>query len=306
MRQKIIHNSISNVLLGIAIFLVSVIFLSGGCTPARGEGFAIYLTEEDIPPDRMEALSHVDIAEQPIIATKDVITYNAQTHEIKLTSSAFERISQLDVPVRGKPFIVCVDRNPIYWGAFWTPLSSMAFGGVTVWKPLGFQESEIITLELGYPSPSFYQGKDPRNNTEVIRSLEEAGKLIDKLSITEVNRLPHSPKGYELYSWKEENLWHFTLITGTNRNKTLEEIVSEEDFISETGWVKANLSGIYSVKDALSRLPQKEYVVWLDGMRLEQESQVRANIMLPDEAVIETVKKAAALYSLDFVIIPAT
>jgi hypothetical protein len=28
--------------------------------------------------------------------------------------------------------------------------------------------------------------------------------------------LPHSMKGYELYSWQADEQWHFTLITGTN------------------------------------------------------------------------------------------
>ncbi|MFC1909389.1 hypothetical protein ACFLXD_06040, partial [Chloroflexota bacterium] len=48
--------------------------------------------------------------------------------------------------IGGKSFLVCVDKAPIYWGAFWTPISSMSFDGVTIWKPLGSQESKLITL----------------------------------------------------------------------------------------------------------------------------------------------------------------
>jgi hypothetical protein len=162
------------------LILVSAIILLSGCETSKGEGFAIYLTKEDIPPAQMEALSHVEIADQPIISTEDIINYNAQTHELKLTDTAFERISQLEVPVRGKSFLVCVDNGPIYWGAFWTPISSMSFDGVTIWKPLSSQELKVITLDLGYPSLSFYRGEDPRNNAEVMKSLEQAGKLINK------------------------------------------------------------------------------------------------------------------------------
>src|SRR4030042_3387306 len=108
--------------LKLTIVSICLLLVSSGCTATKGEGFAIYLTRDDVPPAQMEALSHVEIAEQPIISTRDIITYNAQTHEIKLTSSAFERISQLDVPVRGKSFMVCVDKKLIYWGAFWTPI----------------------------------------------------------------------------------------------------------------------------------------------------------------------------------------
>ncbi len=148
-------------------------------TLKKYEGFAIYLTRDNIPPEKMEMLSHVDIADQPIISIKDIITYNAQTHEIKLTDEAFERIAQLEVPVRGKSFLVCVNKSPVYWGAFWTSLSSVSFGGVTIWQPLGPQELKIITLELGYPSSSFYNGEDPRNNPVILQSLEKYGKLIN-------------------------------------------------------------------------------------------------------------------------------
>lgn len=281
------------------LIMVVLIFLIGSCTAAKGEGFAIYLTKDDIPPAQMEALSHVDIADQPIISMEEVITYDAQTYEIKLTASAFERISQLNVPVRGKSFIVCVDKGPLYWGAFWTPISSISFDGVTIWKPLKTQEPKVITIELGYPSWSYYGGEDPRNDTEVVKSLEQAGKLINKLLITAVNELPHSLKGYELYSWLEDGQWHFTLITGTNRNKTLEEIVSKDDFISEAGWVKVHVVGVDAVKNALSKLPQNEIIIWLAVMR-EQTEQTDINIQLPLKQTTEAIKEYAGQCGLDF------
>ncbi len=282
--------------------LISLTFLVGGCTNTKSEGFAIYLTREDIPPDQMEALSHVEIAEQPVISIDDVITYNAQTHEIKLISSAFKSIYDLEVPVRGKSFLVCVDRAPIYWGAFWTPISSMSFDGVTIWKPLDSQETQVITLELGYPSSSFYRGEDPRNNPEVMKSLEQAGKLITRLSIMDVARLPHSFKGYELYSWSEDNLWYFTLITGTNRTKTMVEIASEEDYISETGWVNVHVVGADAIKDVLSRLPHNESVFWSDEFHIRQTAETNIDLQLPPEQIIGDIKKFALQCGLDLIV----
>ena len=286
----------------ITLITVGTIIILGGCTASKGEGFAIYLTKEDIPPDQMQALSHVDIADQPIISIGDIIAYNAQTHELKLTDTSFKRISQLEVPVRGKPFLVCVDKRPIYWGAFWTPISSMSFNGVTIWKPLGSQDIKVISLELGYPSSSFYSGEDPRNNAEVMRLLEQAGKLINKLSITDIEKLPQSMKGYELYSWEEDNQWHFTLITGTNRTKTLEEITSKEDYISESGWVKTQVVSIDAIKDVLSRLPQSESIFWCDGMRLVQTTETNIYIQLPPEQITAAIKEHAEQCGLNFVI----
>jgi hypothetical protein len=288
--------------LKLAIISSCLLLLSSGCTATKDEGFAIYLTKEDIPPAKMEALSHVDIADQPIISMRDIITYNAQTHELKLTDAAFERISQLEVPVQGKSFIVCVDKEPIYWGAFWTPISSMSFNGVTIWKPLGSQEPKVITLELSYPSSSFYEGEDPRNNAEVMKSLEQSGKLNNKLSITEIDKLPHSMKGYELYSWEEDSEWHFTLITGTNRTKTMEEIISKADYISESGWVRIHVVGADAIKGVLSRLPQTESIVWCDELHIGQTTELNINIQLPPEQITDAIKEHAEQYGLDFAV----
>ena len=283
----------------LTVVLICLLLVSSGCGATKGEGFAIYLTKEDIPPAQMPALSHVDIADQPIISMKDVITYNAQTHELKLTPSAFERISSLEVPVRGKSFIVCMDKKLIYWGAFWTPISSISFDGVTIWKPYSSQGPAVITLELGYPSSSFYGGEDPRNSPEILKSLEQADKLISKLSITAVNELPHSMKGYELYSWLEDGQWHFTLITGTDRNKTLEEITSKENFISEAGWVKVNVLGVEAIEAALSKLPRDEFTLWLTGMR-EPSGQTDINIQLPPKQTCDAIMEFAGRHGLDF------
>jgi len=158
----------------------SIILVSSGCSTVDHEGFAIYLTAEDIPPDRMEMLSHVNIADKPVISIEDVVSYNGRTHELQLTETAFERLCRLDVPVRGKSFLVCIDKSPVYWGAFWSPVSSLSFGGVAIMKPLMPREPGTIRLNLGYPSASFYGGQDLRNNSEVMNSLEQAGKLIEK------------------------------------------------------------------------------------------------------------------------------
>jgi len=284
------------------VITVYVLLMSSGCSAPNHEGFAVYLTEGDIPPAQMPALSHIDIAEQPVIAMNDIIAYNANTHEITLTANAFDRIYSLEVPVRGKSFVVCIDRKLIYWGAFWTPISSISFDGVTIWKPLSSQDPKVIKLELGYPSSSFYGGEDPRNNAEVMKSLEQAGKLTTMPSATTVDKLPHSMKGYELYSWPEDSQWHFTLITGTNRNKTLEEIISNVNIISEDGWVQIHVVGVDAIKHVLSRLPQNEEILWLARLRSEQTPQGGVNITLPTGPTIDIIKEHAEQCGLDFLI----
>ena len=298
--MKPIAPIIIGIVLVVGILVSSICAISEGEGEVEVEGFAIYLTKQDIPPAQMEDLSHVDIAERPIITISDIITYDAQEHELRLTASAFERISQLDVPTRGTSFIVCVDERPIYWGAFWVIWSSQSFEGVTIWKPLGMYGPDVIRLELGYPSSELYTGEDPRSSPVVMESLEQAGKLINKLSITSIEKLPRSFKGYELYSWEEEGQWHFTLITGTNRIKTIEEITSKGDFISETGWVKIQVVGADAIKDILSRLPDGESVFWCDELHIGQSTET--DLQLPPEQIAYAIEEYAKQCGLDFVV----
>jgi hypothetical protein len=169
---------VSNLKLKVTLLAVfSIALMLGGCRKAP-EGFAVYLTRDDVPPATMPVLSYVNVAEKPLIAMEDVIAYDAGTHSIKLTADAYERISRLEVPVRGKSFVVCVDKNPIYWGAFWTPISSVSFDGVIIMKPLAAEANDnTISIDLGYPAPQFFQDGDPRDNTLVMESMRQAGKL---------------------------------------------------------------------------------------------------------------------------------
>ena len=125
----------------------------------------------------MPALSHVELADEPVISMDDIISYTEETHEIELTANAYERILELTVPTSGTAFIVCLDSQPIYWGAFWVGWSSQSFEGVTIMLPLLPSDQHLIQLDLGYPSTDFYNGEDPRSNPEILQSLKEAGKL---------------------------------------------------------------------------------------------------------------------------------
>ncbi len=304
----------NNRLIPIIFCISSILFISPfltGCTsgdkPVQettsqqvqtkdGTGFAIYLTRDDVLPSRMEVLSHVEIAEEPVISIEDIITYDALTHEIRLTANGYQHISQLEVPVNGKSFLVCLDKSPVYWGAFWVMYSSYSFEGVTIMKPL-VEGLDMIKIELGYPTPSFFNGKDPRNNLEIIKSLKKAGKLINETPVTLIDVLPKSMKGYELYSWYEGEDWHFTLITGTNRNKTFEEITSTINIVK--GWVSVHIIGTEALKSVLSKIPEGEFVFWSAGIGLTDTSEHAINLTIPDKSIIDEITGYAKYCGLD-------
>jgi hypothetical protein len=64
--------------------------------------------------------------------------------------------------------------------------------------------------------------------------------------------LGESMKGYELYSWQDGSQWKFSLLVGTNREKTLDEIKSA-DIV---------LSGVDELKSALEKVPAGQYITW--------------------------------------------
>jgi len=59
-------------------------------------------------------------------------------------------------------------------------------------------------------------------------------------------------KGYELYSWQEDNQWDFSLLVGTNREKTLDEIKS----------VDTVLLDVDALISTLEKVPPGQYVTW--------------------------------------------
>lgn len=145
------------------------------------EDFGIYLLTEDRPATQLEEseLNSLEVQDQPVIGMSDILSYDGESHGMRLSEDAYRRIQALfSLPVRvdGIPFVVRVGEEPIYAGAFWTPLSSLSYDGVVILQPIGEQD-EMIGLALGYPSPLAFTGEDPRGDPRIIEALDKAGKL---------------------------------------------------------------------------------------------------------------------------------
>lgn len=162
------------VLLAVLLFTTPVIT---GCNPAEpeGEGFAIYLTAQDlsIAEFRQTPLDEVRLADEPLIALDDIVSYSWDTHEIELAPEAFTRFEEVSVPTTGRFFIVCVDTEPIYRGAFWAVYSSLFPPDDIVLCENPASSSQLSVIQLRAP----YSGDDPRSNSEIRESLDLAGKL---------------------------------------------------------------------------------------------------------------------------------
>jgi hypothetical protein len=257
------------------------------------EGFAIYLPQGDVSPQKMPDLNSVQLPTQPFIGMKDIVNYNPENYQLTLTPDAINRIDALQVGVYGKPFVVCVDRIPVYWGAFWTPISSVPFDGFAIEQPLNNQTNTVI-IQTGYPTSSFFTGTTWVDDASIQESFRQAGKLINPPEPP----LPQSMKGYELYSWLQDDQWNYTLITGTNRNKTTEEIITAGYTVNTDGWVNIHVAGLNSIEQVISLLPAGEFVIWLSGPRSD-DPQYAVNFALPPADDVAALKTYADQHSLD-------
>ena len=84
-------------------------------------------------------------------------------------------------------------------------------------------------------------------------------------------QFPESMKGYELYSWQDGNQWNFSLLVGTNREKTLEEIKSAE----------TALRGLEALTAALEQMPAGQYITWSS----------KETLSFPPDDIIKQIEK---------------
>jgi hypothetical protein len=92
-----------------------------------------------------------------------------------------------------------------------------------------------------------------------------------------------SMKGYELYSWQAEGEWRFSLLIGTNREKTLDEI--QDPAITR--------GGVDALRTGLAALPTAQAVTWRAGERLE----------FPPDEIIRQVEQICAEAGLELQIV---
>ena len=129
-------------------------------------------------------------------------------------------------------------------------------------------------------------------------STRETIKLVSTpefIPTLDMNALPEtfpvSLKGYELLSWRYEGDWVFTLMTGTNRSKSFEEILSAENQYSSDQLIKITVRGPEELIVVLGSLPRREQINW-GGMNLEGE--VPANTLyftFPPDAIVDEIVK---------------
>jgi hypothetical protein len=118
----------------------------------------------------------------------------------------------------------------------------------------------------------------------MLRKKMIAGAILLLIAVTARSQgLQKEMKGYELYSWKLKGKWHYSLLVGTNRSKTYEEITSN----------KLVRIGDTALKSELKKLPKGEEIFWMsDAPRTLERSKPgqRFDIKMPSRKRIKSIR----------------
>ena len=118
----------------------------------------------------------------------------------------------------------------------------------------------------------------------MLRKKMIAGAVLLLIAVAADGRaLQGRMKGYELYGWKTKGRWHYSLLLGTNRSKTYEEIMSSPNVVV----------GDTALKAELRKLPKGEEVLWMSDAHANIEKPKSGrylDIKLPSRKRIKSIK----------------
>ena len=165
-------------LFGLVLLLT---FVSPAATPKEST-FAIYLIAGSVDarvfvqkPGRWKNLP---LASTPIISDGDIVAYDFSKHAIRLKPEAIKRLPQPSVA--GTPFVVVVNGERIYPGAFYTMMSSISCDEpvIIVDRATRSQTSgaDVLLIEIAYP-PQNAHGKDLRSDVRIRDAFSNLKKL---------------------------------------------------------------------------------------------------------------------------------
>jgi len=147
---------------------------------ADGE-WAIYrLADPTVLSDQLRntSLSNLTLAAAPFISVHDIRSYHWKTHTFECTTkgdSLIDSLARYGGSTRGVPFVVTVDRKPIYLGSFWWGYSSMM-----PWCPYMEVTFPMGPQTRGIQLPALHTGEDPRSDLRIYRALRSAGELMEE------------------------------------------------------------------------------------------------------------------------------
>jgi hypothetical protein len=172
------------------INIISIILLSvfiSSCTENNvtestlQEGINFYfLKDSTITANQISAQNIYDlkIADKPFLTYKDLLYYNWEEHSFGIDSNkakVIQNICESRPTVFGIPFIITVDQERIYLGAFWYSYSSLAptFPYIDALFNLG-QTPQVLSIQKSWDSTK----PDLRSDKRIYNALIKYNLLV--------------------------------------------------------------------------------------------------------------------------------
>jgi hypothetical protein len=118
-------------------------------------------------------------AEEVFLAAEDLVAYDWARHRLELRPGAKARLAGRLIAdlAAGRPFALLAGGQRIYEGVFTSSMSSSTQSGVVIDLAPVDDDPCRVDLQLGYPSPAFFRGTDPRDDPRVRAALAGLNKL---------------------------------------------------------------------------------------------------------------------------------
>jgi hypothetical protein len=168
----------------IKIILVTLILLTISTLAAmpKQSSFGIYLIAGPVDArafaQQQGQWKNLPLAGAPIISEADILAYDFSKHAMRLRPEALKRLPR--PPVAGTPFVVVVNGERIYPGAFYTIVSSISCELPVIVVDRAEQsqasDADVFLIERAYP-PQIASGKDLRSDVRVRDALGKLKKL---------------------------------------------------------------------------------------------------------------------------------
>lgn len=166
----------------ILLGLVVLQFVTSLAATQKQDTVAIYLFASSVNARSLvrEQWKNLPLSSEPVISEADILAYDFAKHALKLKPEALKRLPR--PPVEGTPFVVVVNGERIYPGAFYNNISSMPYSLPVIVVNRGAQSGtsdvDVVLIERAYPV-QHAKGSDLRSDVRIRGALGKLKKLAE-------------------------------------------------------------------------------------------------------------------------------
>ena len=156
-------------------FLIMICLLNYGCRK-NTEGLAIYLLENKTnAANNKGKLEKINLPKEPLINQTNIKEYVWNKHIIILKKGALQKLKELKkekYSFLGVPFVLTINRKPIYLGYFW----SLTISEICKFPFIPLEGIENNHISILFEA-DYHNFNDPRENLQIYRCLKKANLL---------------------------------------------------------------------------------------------------------------------------------